>query len=590
MTSNTPDYKQLFEKAQQELEEERRKREDADRIAASARPQKASDFLEGCHNLYRQIRPVVDNSSATTGTTTDPVRRLFPQRITPWTDFQQLQRDEWYRLEGQGGFWNNEQYPSSAVLDYVRSRIDPIGSEDELRFLERLTMEDMVKHLFDAISKDEMLTRALDIGGRITFENQASFRNEETDKLSKSMGKLKVSGDKSSRPRNTRADQFCVLRNSSDGIARPVVAIEYKAPHKLTMDEIPTGLQGDIWVERDVIDKNEDSFAFRCKNLLAAVVTQLFSYMIDKEVQYGYIYTGEAFIFGHIPDDPSSFQYSVNIPGKDYDAGDEGRLERTAVGRVFALILQALRVRRPGQEWKEKATKLKQWKVEFLDVLQSIPVTERYSKEASTYKPSRWVPDARTRRPKTRSQCTAGESELPAQGGTSSSGDDEQDTPSKSKFIQTRSRAARRGKARASGSRQPRNPRGSVGSPSNRSASLYIEDRPYCTHQCLKGLYDGSAVDLSCPNAPEHGDQHLPRASFIKSVCKQLAADRGKDADCCPLNLHGARGALLKVRLSSHGYVFVAKGVPECDLRHLRYEAHIYQHLRPVQGVHVPAC
>lgn len=117
MTSNTPVYKQLFEKAQQELEEERRKREDADRSAASARPQKASDFLESCHNLYRQIRPVVDNSSATTGTTTDPVRRLFPQRITPWTDFEQLQRDEWDRLERQGGFWNNEQYPSSAVLD-----------------------------------------------------------------------------------------------------------------------------------------------------------------------------------------------------------------------------------------------------------------------------------------------------------------------------------------------------------------------------------------------------------------------------------------------------------------------------------------
>ena len=190
-----------------------------------------------------------------------------------------------------------------------------------------------------------------------------------------------------------------MLRSSSDSVARPVVAIEYKAPHKLTMDEIPTALQGDIWVEKNVIDKYEDSFAFRCKNLLAAVVTQLFSYMIDKEVQYGYICTGEAFIFGHIPDDPSSFQYSVNIPGKDYDAGDESRLERTTVGQVFAFILQALR---GGQEWKEKATKLKQWKVEFLDVLQSIPVTERYSNEASTDKPSRWVPDARTRRPKTR--------------------------------------------------------------------------------------------------------------------------------------------------------------------------------------------
>lgn len=364
-----------------------------------------------------------------------------------------------------------------------------------------------------------------------------------------------------------------------------MVAIEYKAPHKLTIEEISTGLQGDIWPERDVIDKNEDSFAFRCKNLLAAVVTQLFSYMIDKEVQYGYICTGEAFIFGHIPDDPTSFHYSVNIPGKDYNIDDEGRLERTAVGQVFAFTLQALRKRRPGQEWKEKATKLKQWKVEFLDVLQSIPVTERHSKEASAYKPSRWVPNARKKGPKTRSQCGVGGSGLEAEEDKPSSGDKQQDTPSKRKSIQTRSRAAR-----ASRSRQRGIHGGSSGSSSKKSTSLYIEERPYCTHQCLKGLYDGSAVDPSCPNAPEHCERHLPRASFLKLVRAQLAIDRGNDADCCPLNLHGARGALLKIRLSSHGYVFVAKGVEACNLRYLRHEARIYHHLRPMQGVHVPVC
>jgi hypothetical protein len=584
--------RQEADKARQEEQVRRegadKAREEADRIAALALPQNVTDFLQSCHSLYRQVKPVMDNSSATTGNTTNPVHRLFPPCITPWTDFQQRQRDGWDRLEGQSGFWNKKKYPSATALEYVARTIDPIGSEDDLRFLERLTMENMVKHLFDEVGKDGGLTRALDVDGRITFENQASFRNEEVDKLSKSMGKLKVSGDKSSRPRNTRADQFCVLRSSSDGSARPVVAIEYKAPHKLTLEEITTGLQGDIWPERDVIDKNEDSFAFRCKNLMAAVVTQLFSYMIDKEVQYGYICTGEAFIFGHIPDDPTSFHYSVNIPEKDYSMDDEDRLERTAVGQVFAFTLQALRVRRPGQEWKEKATKLKQWKVEFLDVLQSIPITERHSKEASTYKPSRWVPNARKIRPKTRSQCEVSGPGLQAEEDKSSSGDEQPDTPSKS--IQTRSRTARGKEARSSRTRQPRNPTGSAGSSSKKSTSLYIEERSYCTHQCLKGLYDGSAVDPSCPNAHEHGEKHMPRASFLKLVRTQLSTDRGKDADCCPLNLHGARGALLKVRLSSHGYVFVAKGVEACNLRYLRHEARIYQHLRPLQGVHVPVC
>lgn len=44
------------------------------------------------------------------------------------------------------------------------------------------------------------------------------------------------------------------------------------------------------------------------------------------------------------------------------------------------------------------------------------------------------------------------------------------------------------------------------------------------------------------------------------------------------------------MRLTSHGYVFVAKGVEECKLRYLWHEARIYRHLRPVQGIHVPVC
>jgi hypothetical protein len=53
--------------------------------------------------------------------------------------------------------------------------------------------------------------------------------------------------------------------------------------------------------------------------------------MIDREVEYGYVCTGEAFIVGHIPDDPTAYHYNVNIPGEDYSMDNENRLERTAV-------------------------------------------------------------------------------------------------------------------------------------------------------------------------------------------------------------------------------------------------------------------
>ena len=54
---------------------------------------------------------------------------------------------------------------------------------------------------------------------------------------------------------------------------------------------------------------------------------------------------------------------------------------------------------------------------------------------------------------------------------------------------------------------------------------------------------------------------------------QQLSKDL--DNDCEPVGLHGARGALFKVRLTSHGYT-LAQG------------AAIYKRLRPIQGVHVP--
>ena len=122
---------------------------------------------------------------------------------------------------------------------------------------------------------------------------------------------------------------------SGVGNTRPLVAVEYKALHKLTIQRIYTGLQSEIYPDRDVID---DDFEFLCKNLTAAVIIQLFSYMIDKAVRYGYVCTGDAFDFVYFPDDPTAVYYSVNIPSRDYEMDPDHRLQRTAVSQVFAFI------------------------------------------------------------------------------------------------------------------------------------------------------------------------------------------------------------------------------------------------------------
>ncbi|KAI6777617.1 uncharacterized protein J7T54_004900 [Emericellopsis cladophorae] len=97
-------------------------------------------------------------------------------------------------------------------------------------------------------------------------------------------------------------------------------------------------------------------------------------------------------------------------------------------------------------------------------------------------------------------------------------------------------------------------------------------------------------MDEQCPNFTDHGNVHINRRNFLRLIRNQLAVDRGEDADCVPLYLSGSRGSLFKVRLSSHGYTLVAKGVEAVDTKHLRYENKIYDHLRVLQGKVVPVC
>ena len=74
------------------------------------------------------------------------------------------------------------------------------------------------------------------------------------------------------------------MYRTSDGQKVPALAIEYKAPHKLSVDEVVTGLKSEVWPERDVINKDCQGFASTARALAAAVVTQPFSYMIGKGI------------------------------------------------------------------------------------------------------------------------------------------------------------------------------------------------------------------------------------------------------------------------------------------------------------------
>ncbi|KAK3991250.1 hypothetical protein QBC44DRAFT_323911 [Cladorrhinum sp. PSN332] len=548
-----------IESLRQALAKEQRLREEAEKVARASQPQTLESYLEACHSLSLAIEVITDRSLTTQGDTTNPVGRIYPRRIIPWDDFPARQEEIWGQLS-EPSFTAAQAFPSRHQLDYVRSLIGPISSEHGLRYFERDTVENAVQKLIGAVHENLLLRDRLGLRGAVTFESHTNLGTID----------------------DNRADHFCIYR-TSDGANIPVTAIEYKAPHKLSQDEVVTGLASEIQPERDVINKDGEGFAFASKALAAAVVTQLFSYMIGKGIQYGYICTGEAFVFLHIPDDPTTVLYSVCVPNLDVQ-DDENKLHRTAVAQVFAFILQALRAAPPPLSWHDAAAGLDTWAVEYDVVLSKIPASVlKDKKNASPYKPQRWRGFKRSPI-RTRSYCQP-DTKLGSR--DDDDDDDEEDAPPSP----TPDRSARPGrKAATSSTSSGRGQHGRGGRQQGKMVQEKIQDRPYCTHQCLFGLAYGRPIDKTCPNAGSHGPRHIGLGEFLRLLHAQLAEDRGPDADSTPLYLSGSVGSLFKTRLSPYGYTLVAKGVETADLARLQHEKTVYDQLCTIQARHIPVC
>jgi hypothetical protein len=612
------DEQRQREEAEIRILEEQQRRQQAEDIAEASQPQTLQEYLEACHSLSLLIQVVTDKSLTTQGDTTKPAGRLFPRRIVPWDDFGRHQEQLWHRLLEGSSFHSERIFPSTHQLEYVRSLIVPITGEVPLRYQERYTVENAVQKLMDAVYEDETLRTKLDLKGSVTFESHTNLGQTNQSSITESMEQISTDEDnqddfdrrtkrrrkersasnnqqqiqssgakrgRRARGKGNRADEFCVYR-TSDGDNIPTVAIEYKAPHKLSRDELVTGLDTEIQPERDVIHKEGDDFIFAAKSLSAAVITQLFSYMIGKGLQYGYVCQGEAFVFLHIPDDPTIVYYSVAVPNLDVQEDDENRLHFTAVAQVFAFVLNALLAKPPPQDWHHKAdANLDTWDVEYIDILAKIPETVRKFHSPSPYKPQRWQGFNRTPI-RTRSRC------MPFHNDGSKETDDHDDnTPSATPSRSTGSnKTSATSKDLEKASSTKKRGQSAKGRQQAQVSKQTITTSPFCTQKCLLGLAHGATMDEKCPNFSDHGREHIGVARFLELIRAQLASNIGVDAGCQPLYLSGSRGSLFKIRLPSHGYTLVAKGVERIDHSLLQHEQQVYHRLSTIQGVHVPVC
>ncbi|KAF2182685.1 hypothetical protein K469DRAFT_636613 [Zopfia rhizophila CBS 207.26] len=610
------------EEAERAQEEEQRRRKEAEQAQEKAeektRKTTLLELLDACHTyLYSGLTVQTDATLSTRGDPANANNKLRPERIYAWKDFATQQEAVWDELM-ESDFVLERHFTSLHTLEEsgeaVRQRM--MSSELDLHLFQRYTVEDHISSIIEHLYNNRELRRKFRLRGSVKFENHANTLSPEP-RLEEGIRQMTVSGNgrrrsprlqaqakqgksldltdptepaavatagtaRSSRP---RADQFCVYNTSSatQNTEHRIAAfiIEYKAPHKLPLGYIYEGLD-DMELEDVIRYRETDTPQDHFRRLIAAVITQAFSYMVRAGLEYGCICTGEAFIFLRVPDDPRTVYYFLSVPKGDVgektgwapNSNGENRLHLTAVGQMLAFTLQALKTPPRDQKRRaEAAAQLNSWEVMYDDLLDTIPVQDAPSSE---YRPPRhdgflrMSPVQLRRRP---AQTGSPSCWQPQDQHDPSDEEPDPDTPSRQR---PPPQHLSRTQATAGSSSSSRNSRQGV------------QSGQYCTQKCLLGLVKGGPLDTSCPNVRDHGGSRhrIDLPTFLVLIRQQLSEDL--DTDCKPVGVPGACGVLFRVRLKSHGYTVAAKSTTIDFVHRLKREATIYEHLRPIQGIYVP--
>ncbi|PTB60136.1 hypothetical protein M431DRAFT_71632 [Trichoderma harzianum CBS 226.95] len=468
-------YEELFDREYKRIERQISQRVQRE-TAKDQKPQNLVQYLETCHALHLRFQKTASRSLITQK---EALSWTFPRRIIPWDGFPRLQEGVWQRILSDSAFCKEPRFPSIQQLEAVKRTLTPVNSEASLQHFGRYAIENVVQEMMDQLYEDGLLWNGLGLSDdiKVTIETDKDLGQVFEPMLESSWHKganeLKISMRNSHR-RAKRAgiwvNRSCVYRHDEDrGEKTPIFAFE------------------------------GDDFTFASKTLVAATITQLYSYMISKEIQYGCVCTGEAFIFCCISeDDPCTIYCTPCMPEREVMPDDPARLHRSAGALVFGLVLQALRSRPLPASWCDSVTYMDTWTMGYDD---------------RAY----------------------------------------EDT--------TESIA---------------------------SAPTSIQDQPYCSQKCLLGLVQGKSLDKNCPNAEFHGPAHLDYDDFLSLLRTQLDQDDNLDADCTPLRVANVPKSLFKMRLTSHGYTFIAKAGK--NSAYLWSEKFVYDQMANLQGRCIPVC
>ena len=620
MASNDlPDYKALFleaekkrkraeeeqkrAEARQKQEEERRKQAEERRKQAEERQRQAEEqtqrttfdeLIRHGHNIIAKSLRVEHQSRCTSGKISAPIGKKCPKNLRPWTECQ-TQQENIYRSVCK--YFGSTQetalrlFPSLNALENDGQRVKkrPISSEQDLEGYERSAVEDHVRDIITELCNIPAARDEFHLGDGVQFDNHAnSLESQPNQPL---------------RSGSSRPDQFCIHR-VDNGAKSLLTTVEYKPPHKLSVESLRNGLGSMNFLEkvvkaRDVPSTEEE----KSERIAGAVITQEFDVMIQEGLEYSYVTNGFALVLLRVPfEDPGTLYYYLCEPDLEVNPEYDQSFLRptTAIARVLCLCLMSFCSQVRDQQWRNEAQKeLPTWKSSFDDsrtpvsedeLPQNTPGSGRtYPSPKSTTSEyllpsssSTESPTAEGRRVPTRSQNSCAPSNTMHRDNYSDSDSDLESAQRKRGFSEVNSSPPVQRVVRQAGS----------GSQHMSDSQNEQHNTRFCTQRCLLGLQRGGLLDYNCPNVDHHkhgGDsgRHIIDSTTLVQLLKQQLDDN-VDRNCTPMGGCGASGAPFKVTCAAYGYTLVGKGTTSCLWQELLREADVYGVLRQAQGSAVP--
>ena len=639
--------KQRAEDANQRAEHERQQAEDANQRAEHerqqaeeqqrrTRPTTFDEYVAACHDHFQSALSVETDRRFTTKGFTSVKNKYYPKFLRQWVEFPKVQQQrfdsirDFFRRQPAGRFFNSVQFIQELAANL---RLRRLASEKDLETYERMAVEDVATAIFRKLSGMPEAQAELGLGERVEFYNHANSLSDtaeevqerlhlrtpqtspepssspESEPESESESEPETSSQNPSRLPRSRPDQFCVYGHHGE-TQKLLFFVEYKPPHKLSVGNLRAGLR-DMDVGAEVINRptipsyvekpegemtaddeyaRQEKLQYNADKLIGAIATQVFDSMIDYGLEYSYLTTGEAVVFFQVrEDDPETLYYHLSIPGEEVEKEPQTRLWQTAVSQILSLCTITFRSDQRSHDWRTKArTSLAKAQIDWEAVLRGIPESERKrTPQSSAYRGRKNANPKNspyTTRQFAKDRCR-----------NDSDSDSDEDSPNT--FDQTQgSPSYSRGGSKTGDKRVPKctdNQGSDQRHDNSRQQNVKKADLlPYCTQACLLSLAQEKIADRDCPNVELHpmvNHYHAIDVGKLTALVRtQLAAD--PDQGCKPLGSQGARGALFRINLLSHGYVFVAKGTVRAFVTDMSHETIMYRRLKPLQGKIIPVC